>query len=128
MNKKGSAATVVGWVIAGILFIIVIGLVILLLTKAEKSASDLAIIKADPDFHLGDFYEQNLPVYMGQKEIECEEAGGEWVSEETRAGCYDIPLLDRSLCNTAPVLAIRATCMNIKGIFTCTSHEISCEI
>lgn len=78
---------------------------------------------------LCDIYEKNYPTYFALKELECNNAGGDYVCEQDMMGCYNIGYWNSSLCNSgnAQIQALKSSCILLEGDFTCTASEISCE-
>jgi len=130
MNKKGNVSAV------AILAIFIIALIFMYNQGMIGGAKEIieteegtTLIAPEETFHLGDYYEGNFPAYMAQKRIDCLTAGGDWIMEDDRAGCYNVPVWDHvTMCNSGQVLILKQVCMFVEGIFTCDAHEVGCEI
>ncbi len=68
------------------------------------------------------------PTYIAGRSADCITAGGAWVCDDDRMGCYMIPSWNSTLCTSAESQALKAICFNFAGDWTCHSSEISCEV
>ena len=72
---------------------------------------------------------QNYPTYVAAKELQCGMAGGTWICEHTKAGCYQVSTWDYiNMCPSDDVQKLKAACTVVGGTWTCTATQISCEL
>lgn len=78
---------------------------------------------------LCDLYTDYYPTYFMVKEVECGLAGGDYICENDKIGCYNIGSWNSSLCTSGEpqVQTLKASCLSLESDWTCTATEISCE-
>lgn len=73
-------------------------------------------------------FTENYPDYFIAKKTACEGAGGQYVCESAKAGCYEIASWDSSTgCVTAEFQILKNMCASMGGLWTCNAQEASCE-
>ena len=80
------------------------------------------------DVDLGVLYNKFAPIYIDTASRNCEIAGGDWIEEVDRIGCYNIPVWDHaSQCGALEQQVMKNFCVALDSRWTCGINEVSCE-
>lgn len=131
-RQKGTGVVVVSAILILLIIIIVFASMFGFVEFNIAGEKDVVLTGDDDEGYSIDVcstYTQNYPEYFFVREHQCQAAGGEYVCEEDKAGCYDITSWDyATMCSSAEVQVLKMMCSTMDGDWTCTATEVSCEI
>lgn len=85
-------------------------------------------IENDDDVNLCELYTENFESYINNRSINCEAAGGNWLCEDDRIGCYDIPTWNYLVaCISNEVKLMKLVCETAGADYDCGAHTVNCE-
>lgn len=84
-------------------------------------------VTVDNSVNFCEFFSR-YPAYIDNRSTNCQLAGGDWVCEANRVGCYNIPVWDYARgCSGTEATLWNTDCQGTDGSWTCNAHEVSCE-